>query len=74
MVVGQSFGADAPNGQAASIQVHALANLGPAHLAEPKPRSRRLEDTADAKTNSGQMLRIPARFGEPTAVNSVDGE
>lgn len=66
VVVGQSFGADVlnvPNAQAASIQAHALANLGLAHPAEPKPRSWRLEDTADATANSDPMLRIPVRFG-----------
>lgn len=77
VVVGQSFGADVlnvPNAQAASIQAHALANLGLAHPAEPKPRSRRLEDTADATANSDPMLRILSDSGEPTSVNSVDGE
>ncbi|MDS0857512.1 SDR family oxidoreductase [Burkholderia pseudomultivorans] len=39
LVVGQSFGADALNGQAASIQAQVLEGLGLAHLAEPNGRS-----------------------------------
>ncbi|MDR6422486.1 SDR family oxidoreductase [Paraburkholderia phenoliruptrix] len=38
-VVGQSFGADAVNAQAASVQAQALESLGLAYLAETKRRS-----------------------------------
>ncbi|NLA20877.1 SDR family NAD(P)-dependent oxidoreductase [Burkholderia cepacia] len=39
LIVGESFGADALNAQAASIQAQVLEGLGLAHLAEPKGRS-----------------------------------
>ncbi|WP_322037111.1 SDR family oxidoreductase [Burkholderia cepacia] len=39
LTVGESFGADALNAQAASIQAQVLEGLGLAHLAEPKGRS-----------------------------------
>ncbi|KUY76502.1 17-beta-hydroxysteroid dehydrogenase [Burkholderia cepacia] len=39
LIVGESFGADALNAQAASIQAQVLEALGLAHLAEPKGRS-----------------------------------
>ncbi|KVW09006.1 17-beta-hydroxysteroid dehydrogenase [Burkholderia cepacia] len=39
LIVGESFGADALNARAASIQAQVLEGLGLAHLAEPKGRS-----------------------------------